>query len=316
MSRALWVVGLLVVVTLLAALPWIGTPVITQFGISVLILAVLAQGWNIIGGYTGYPSFGNSVFFGLGAYGVGIAMVTFGLPFWVGMLLGLALAVAFAFALGVPVLRLKGHYFAIATLGLAQVMTAIVSNVGIAGRNVGLVLPLLKSEALFYEMALALLVVATLTIYWLSRSRFGFGLIAIRENEEAAAVMGVHTTLYKVLAFALSAAFTGLAGGIYAYYITVIDPVGVFDISLNVKMIIMAVFGGPGSVLGPVVGALILSAVSEVLASQVTSIASLFFGVVIVIAVVFMPRGLADLMRNFRRAGWRYFIENVRAHRL
>ena len=316
MSRALWVAGLLVVVTLLAALPWIGTPVITQFGISVLILAVLAQGWNIIGGYTGYPSFGNSVFFGLGAYGVGIAMVTFELPFWVGMLLGLALAVAFAFALGVPVLRLKGHYFAIATLGLAQVMTAIVSNVGIAGRNVGLVLPLLKSEALFYEMALALLVVATLTIYWLSRSRFGFGLIAIRENEEAAAVMGVNTTLYKVLAFALSAAFTGLAGGIYAYYITFIDPLGVFDISLNVKMIIMAVFGGPGSVLGPVVGALILSAVSEVLASQVTSIASLFFGVVIVIAVVFMPRGLADLMRNFKRAGWRYFIENVRAHRL
>jgi branched-chain amino acid transport system permease protein len=316
MSRALWAVGLVLVVALLAALPWIGTPVITQFGISVLILAVLAQGWNIIGGYTGYPSFGNSVFFGLGAYGVGIAMVTFNLPFWVGMLLGLALAVAFAFALGVPVLRLKGHYFAIATLGLAQVMTAIVSNVGIAGRNVGLVLPLLKSEALFYELALALLVLATLTIYWLSRSRFGFGLIAIRENEEAAAVMGVNTTLYKVLAFALSAAFTGLAGGIYAYYITFIDPVGVFDISLNVKMIIMAVFGGPGSVLGPVVGALILSAVSEVLASKVTSIASLFFGVVIVVAVVFMPRGLADLMRNVKRAGWRYFIENVRAHRL
>ncbi|HET6599881.1 MAG TPA: branched-chain amino acid ABC transporter permease, partial [Burkholderiaceae bacterium] len=179
-----------------------------------------------------------------------------------------------------------------------------------------LVLPLLKSEALFYELALALLVAATLTIYWLSRSRFGFGLIAIRENEEAAAVMGVNTTLYKVLAFALSAAFTGLAGGIYAYYITFIDPVGVFDIALNVKMIIMAVFGGPGSVLGPVVGALILSAVSEVLASQVTSIASLFFGVVIVVAVVFMPRGLADLMRNVKRAGWRYFVENVRAHRL
>ena len=316
MSRTLWAVALAVVVAALAALPWIGTPVMTQFGISVLILAVLAQGWNIIGGYTGYPSFGNSVFFGLGAYGVGIAMVQFDLPFGVGMLFGLALAVAFAFALGVPVLRLKGHYFAIATLGLAQVMTAIVSNVGVAGRNVGLVLPLIKSEALFYELALALLVAATLTIWWLSKSRFGFGLIAIRENEEAAAVMGVNTTLYKVLAFALSAAFTGLAGGIYAYYITFIDPVGVFDISLNVKMIIMAVFGGPGSVLGPVIGALILSVVSEVLASKVTSVASLFFGIVIVVAVVFMPRGLADLARNARRTGLRYFIENVRAHRL
>ena len=195
-------------------------------------------------------------------------------------------------------------------------MTAIVSNVGVAGRNVGLVLPLIKSEALFYELALALLVAATLTIWWLSKSRFGFGLIAIRENEEAAAVMGVNTTLYKVLAFALSAAFTGLAGGIYAYYITFIDPVGVFDISLNVKMIIMTVFGGPGSVLGPVIGALILSVVSEVLASKVTSVASLFFGIVIVVAVVFMPRGLADLVRNARRTGLRYFIENVRAHRL
>ena len=316
MSRLRTVALAIVVVALLAALPWIGTPVITQFGINVLILAVLAQGWNIIGGYTGYASFGNSVFFGLGAYGVGIAMAQLGLPFWAGLLLGLAFALVFAFALGVPVLRLKGHYFAIATLGLAQVMTAIVSNIGIAGRNVGLVLPLLKSEALFYELALALLVAVTLVIGWLARSRFGYGLIAIRENEEAAAAMGVNTTLYKVLAFALSAGFTALAGGIYAYYITFIDPAGVFDISLNVKMIIMAVFGGPGSVLGPVVGALILSAVSEVLASRVTNVASLFFGIVIVVAVVLMPRGLADLARRARSSGWRYFVENVRAHRL
>lgn len=316
MNRVVRAIVLAIVVALLAAVPWMGSPVMVQFGISVLILATLAQGWNIIGGYTGYPSFGNSVFFGLGAYGVGIAMVTYSQPFWVGMLLALALGLAFAFALGVPVLRLKGHYFAIATLGLAQVMTAIVSNIGIAGQNIGLVLPLLKSEVLFYELALALLVLATLTVYWISRSRFGFGLIAIREDEEGAKVMGVNTTLYKVLAFALSAAFTSLAGGIYAYYITFIDPAGVFDISLNVKMIIMAVFGGPGSVLGPVVGAFILSAISEILAARVTSVAAMFFGIVVVIAVVFMPRGIADVLRNFKRVGWRYFSENVRLHRL
>jgi branched-chain amino acid transport system permease protein len=128
--------------------------------------------------------------------------------------------------------------------------------------------------------------------------------------------MGVNTTLYKVLAFMLSAAFSGLAGGIYAYYITFIDPVGVFDVALNVKMIIMAVFGGPGSVFGPVVGAFILSLVSDVLATKVTSVASLFFGVVIVIAVVFMPRGIAHLVQHARRAGWHYFIDNVRMHRL
>ena len=316
MKNIAWGIALAAIVALLAALPWIGNTVLVQFGISVLLLATVAQGWNIIGGYTGYPSFGNSVFYGLGAYGVAIAMVQYHLPFWVGMLLGLGLGVVFAGLLGLAVLRLKGHYFAICTLGLALVMTAIVSNLEIAGGNIGLVLPLHRGEVLFYELALGLLVFATLTIFWLSRSRFGLGLIAIRENEEGAAVMGVNTTLYKVLAFMLSAAFTALAGGIHAYYITFIDPVGVFDIGLNVKMIIMAVFGGPGSVLGPVVGAFILSAISEVLATKVTSIASMFFGIVIVIAVVFMPRGIAHLVQHIKRMGWRYFIDNVTTHRL
>jgi len=316
MKSVAWGIGLVVVVAVLAALPWLGNTVLVQFGINVLLLATLAQGWNIIGGYTGYPSFGNSVFYGLGAYGVAIAMVQYHLPFWMGILFGLSLGVVFAGLLGWAVLRLKGHYFAICTLGLALVMTAIVSNLEIAGSNIGLVLPLLRSEVLFYELALGLLVFATLTIFWLSRSRFGLGLIAIRENEEGAAVLGVNTTLYKILAFMLSAAFTALAGGIYAYYITFIDPAGVFDIALNVKMIIMAVFGGPGSVLGPVVGAFILSTISEVLATKVTSIASMFFGIVIVIAVVFMPRGIVHLVQHFRRSGWRYFLDNVSTHRL
>ncbi len=309
--------GLIVLALIvLAAVPWFGSDVLVQFGINALLLAVLAQGWNIIGGYAGYASFGNSVFYGLGAYGVAIAMVQWELPFGVGMLFGVLLAVVFAVLLGLPVLRLRGHYFAIATLALSQVMAAIVSNVGLAGQNIGLVLPPLNNDRLFYELALGLLVITTLTIFWLTRSRFGFGLIAIRENEEGAAVMGVNTTLYKVLAFTLSGVFSALAGGIHAYWITFLDPESAFDISLNVKMIIMAVFGGAGTVLGPIVGAISLSAVSEVLASQVTSIAGLFFGLVIVAAVVLMPRGLADMLRRFRRTGWRYFAENIRAHRL
>jgi branched-chain amino acid transport system permease protein len=316
MKSTAWGIVLAVIVALLAALPWIGNTVLVQFGINVLLLATLAQGWNIIGGYTGYPSFGNSVFYGLGAYGVAIAMVQYHLPFWVGMLLGLGLGVVFAGLLGLAVLRLKGHYFAICTLGLALVMTAIVSNLEIAGGNIGLVLPLLRSEVLFYELALGLLVLATLTIFWLSRSRFGLGLIAIRENEEGAAVMGVNTTLYKVLAFALSGVFSALAGGIHAYWVTFIDPESAFDISLNVKMIIMAVFGGPGTVLGPIVGAFSLSAISEFLSSEVTNIAGLFFGLVVVAAVVLMPRGLADVVRRFRKTGWRYFAENIKANRL
>ncbi|CUJ03308.1 leucine/isoleucine/valine transporter permease subunit [Achromobacter xylosoxidans] len=306
----------LLAVAVLAGVPWYGSDVLVQFGINTLLLAVLAQGWNIIGGYAGYASFGNSVFYGLGSYGVAIAMVQWELPFPVGLALGAALAVAFAVLLGMPVLRLRGHYFAIATLALAQVMTAIVSNVELAGQNIGLVLPPLNNDPLFYELALGLLVLATLSVAWLTRSRFGFGLIAIRENEEGAAVMGVNTRLYKVAAFALSGLFSALAGGIHAYWITFLDPESAFDISLNVKMIIMAVFGGAGTVLGPVVGAFSLSAVSELLSSEVTSAAGLFFGVVIVAAVVLMPRGLADLLRRFRKSGWRYFVENIRAHRL
>jgi branched-chain amino acid transport system permease protein len=314
--KALWLVLILLALVVLAALPWYGSDVLIQFGISTLLLAVLAQGWNIIGGYTGYASFGNSVFYGLGAYGVAIAMVQWHLSFGFGMVFGVVLAVVFAFLLGIPVLRLRGHYFAIATLALAQVMAAIVSNIPLAGQNIGLVLPPLNNDRLFYELSLALLVLATLSVFWLTRSKFGFGLIAIRENEEGAAVMGVNTTLYKVLAFALSGIFTALAGGIHAYWITFLDPESAFDISLNVKMIIMAVFGGPGTVLGPVVGAFVLSAISEVLSSEVTSIAGLFFGVVVVAAVVLMPRGLADVVRRFRASGWHYFAENIKAHRL
>ena len=312
-----WKIVLLVLMlSALAALPWYGSDVMIQFGINALLLAVLAQGWNIIGGYTGYPSFGNSVFYGLGAYGTAIAMVQWHLPFGVGMAFGALLAVAFAVLLGIPVLRLRGHYFAIATLALSQVMIAIVSNIPLAGQNIGLVLPPLNNDRLFYGLSLALLVITTATIFWLTRSRFGFGLIAIREDEEGAAVMGVNTTLYKVLAFALSGFFSALAGGIHAYWLTFLDPESAFDISLNVKMIIMAVFGGAGTVFGPVVGALSLAGVSELLASEVTSIAGLFFGVVIVAAVVLMPRGLADMLRRFRKAGWHYFVENIRENRI
>ena len=243
-------------------------------------------------------------------------MAQFQLPFVFGLSLGVLLAVSFAFVIGLPVLRLRGHYFAIATLGLAEVMTAIVSNLEIAGRNVGLILPLLKGDTVFYELSLGLLALTTLVVAWLSRSRFGFGLIAIRENEAAAAVMGVNTTLYKVLALALCSVFASLAGGIHAYWITYLDPSSAFDITLNIKMIIMAVFGGPGTIFGPVLGAFALSAISEILASKITHLASVFFGVVIVGAIVFMPRGFADLVQRFRQLGWRYFQENIRVHRV
>ena len=304
------------VLACLVSVPWLGSASLVQFGINALLLATLAQGWNILGGYTGYASFGNSAFYGLGTYGCAIAMAQFGLPFWVGLLCAAALGTVASFLFGLPILRLRGPYFAIATLGLSAVMSAIAANLGIAGRNIGLILPLFRGDTLFYELALGLLVIATLTIAWMAQSRFGAGLIAIRENEDAAAVMGINTTLYKVLALALAAFFSALAGGIHAYWITFIDPSSAFDATLNVKMVIMAQFGGPGTVLGPVIGAFLLSGISELLATHISSVASLFYGLVIVLAVVFMPKGLTDLAGGLRRQGWQYFVESIRRYRL
>jgi branched-chain amino acid transport system permease protein len=304
------------VVVLLAAIPWIGDAVIIQFGINALLVATLAQAWNIIGGFTGYASFGNSVFYGLGTYGTAIAMAQFGLPFWIGLVLGAVLAILCALLLGLPILRLRGPYFAIATLGLSAAMGALVANLDIAGANVGLILPLTRADTMFYELSLALLAACTLSVAWIAKSRFGMGLIAIREDEDAAGAMGVNATLYKVLALIVSALFTAIAGGIHAYWITFIDPASAFDPTLNLRMVIMAMFGGPGTVLGPVIGSFILSVIYEYLASSISTAAALIFGVVIVLAVVFMPKGLIDLGGGLRKFGLGYLLQNIRRNSL
>jgi branched-chain amino acid transport system permease protein len=140
--------------------------------------------------------------------------------------------------------------------------------------------------------------------------------VAIREDEDAAQVMGINTTMYKVAALTVAAFFSAIAGGIHAYWITFIDPASAFDPSLNVRMVIMTLFGGPGTVLGPVIGALVLSGVSEVLASKASTVASLFYGFVIVLAVLLMPKGLLDLIQGFRHSRWRYFTDNLRRYRI
>jgi branched-chain amino acid transport system permease protein len=310
-----WAVGA-AVLALVASVPWFGNELLIQFGINALIVASLAQSWNILGGFSGYASFGNSVFYGIGTYGTAIAMTQWGLPFWAGLIVGAAGGLVFALLLGWPILRLRGPYFAIVTLGLSATMAAVISNLDIAGRNNGLVLPLTRNDALFYESALALLVAATATVAWIANSRFGMGLIAIREDEDAAATIGVNTTRLKLLALALSASIAGVAGGIHAYWITFIDPASAFDITLDVRMVIMTMFGGPGTILGPVIGAFVLSAIYEVLADTISTAAILFFGLVILVAVLFLPRGLMDLGGGFRRLGWRYFTANIRENRL
>jgi branched-chain amino acid transport system permease protein len=224
-------------------------------------------------------------------------------------------AMLFGAIVGLPILRLKGHYFAIATLGVAETMREVVYNLEFTGKGTGLVMPIVRNPLIFFYSMLGILAAVTLVNWGLSASRFGYGLVAIREDEDAASVMGINTPLYKTIAFAMSGFFTGLAGGVYAYWITFIDPEAVFKVIITVQLLIMAVFGGTGTVLGPLLGALVLSAVSEVLATQLVTLAELFNGFIIILVVLFMPKGLMDLIRQ-RGFSLRYFAKNLREYRI
>jgi branched-chain amino acid transport system permease protein len=307
-------VGLAVVV-LVGAAPAVLSPFLVQFLINLFMLAVLAESWNIIGGFTGYASFGNVAFFGVGAYTTGVLLTRTALPFGLALTAGGALAMLFAAVIGMPILRLKGHYFAIATLGVAETMREVVYNLEVTGAGTGLVMPISRSPLPFFYVMLGLLVAAILVNWWLSASRFGYGLVAIREDEDAAAAMGIDTARYKTVAFALSGAFAGLTGGVFAYWITFIDPDAVFRVITTIQMIIMAVFGGMGTVLGPLLGAVVLASVSELLSTQLVALAELFNGFIIILVVLFMPRGLVDVLAT-RPFSLRRFADNVRAYRI
>jgi branched-chain amino acid transport system permease protein len=303
------------VVAALALAPAGLSPFLVQFLINLFMLAALAESWNIIGGFTGYASFGNVAFFGIGAYTTGVLLTVAAWPFALALPAGGLLAMAFAGLIGMPILRLKGHYFAIATLGVAETMREIVYNLKITGGGTGLTMPITKSPLPFFYLMLAILVAATLVNWWLSASRFGYGLIAIREDEDAAMAMGINTALYKTAAFALSGAFAGLVGGVFAYWITFIDPDGVFRVIVTIQMIIMAVFGGMGTVVGPLLGAFVLASVSELLSTQLVSLAELFNGFIVILVVLFMPKGLAEVIRK-REFSLKKLARNLREYRV
>jgi branched-chain amino acid transport system permease protein len=298
-----------------AAAPGLLSPFMVQFVINLFMLAILAESWNIIGGFTGYASFGNVAFFGLGAYTTGILMTKAALPLPVALAAAAIVPMLFAAAIGLPILRLKGHYFAIATLGVAETMREVVYNVEVTGAGTGLVMPIARTPALFFYLMLAILVAVTLVNVWLVRSRFGYGLIAIREDEDAAAAMGIDTTRYKTIAFAISGAFAGITGGVFAYWITFIDPDAVFRVIITIQMIIMAVFGGAGTVAGPLLGALVLASVSELLSTQLVALAELFNGLIVILVVLFMPKGLLEVLKA-GRGSFRAMARNLREYRV
>ncbi|MBO8140879.1 MAG: branched-chain amino acid ABC transporter permease [Firmicutes bacterium] len=273
-----------------------------------LMYGALASAINIMVGLAGYPALGNIVFFGTGAYTVAVLMVKADTPFFLALAVAGVVAAVYAALLGAAVLRLRGAYFSIATIGINHATSELVTNLdGLTGGGRGTIVPFfpgsIEAERMFfYFLMLALMLLATGTVYLISRNRLGYGLRAIKADEQAASVMGVNTTRYKVLAWTISAGLTGLVGGAYAYWLAFLEPPYVFDIVMSVKVYIMAILGGAGTVIGPVVGAFFLELLSELIWGRFLEAHMLVLGIVVVLVVLFVPRGFVDLAGRLARA--------------
>jgi branched-chain amino acid transport system permease protein len=292
---------------------------------TVLMFVSLAAAWNLIGGFTGYTCFGQVGFFGLGGYTAAALMAHGRLSFWLAMPLSALLAGGFAAAVGAPLLRLKGHYFAVATLGVAEGLREVVINVpSLTGGGAGITIPSVSSAAPthwfgndgFYLLFLGLAGAVVAVSIAVSRSRAGYALRAIHQDEDAAAAMGVNTTITKTVAFAGSAALTGAVGAAYAFQQVTIFPERLFDVDITVLMVVMVVLGGSGTVLGPVLGAVAVAYLSEWLRQHYTTVHTLMLGTMIIIAVVLMPQGFTSYARDAVRTRRFSLLDNVRRYRL
>ena len=290
-----------------------------------LALALMAQGWNLIGGFTGYAAFGNVGFFGVGAYTTGLLMLSkWHLPFFPALLCGALLAGLIAALLGLPILRLKGHYFAIATLGVAEAFRQIADTWdSVTQGSTGIDLPVRTDGEFFYYSALAFVVLGILATIALKRSKIGYAWIAIRGDEEAARMLGINTTAMKVLAFAFSATFAAVAGGLTAYQDIHVTPGDFFQLEYTLQMIIATIIGGSGSIFGPVLGAGVYQLLSTYVWTKFIELHPTVLGLIIIFFIIFAPRGLMSLVseglkvaRGQKRFRWQGLLANVRAHRV
>lgn len=310
----------LLILGLVATVPFVGNASDLHTWTLIVMFAVLAQSWNFIGGFAGYSAFGNVVFFGIGAYATGLVLLA-NQPFWLGLIAGALVAGFFALLLGLSVLRLRGHYFAVATLGIAEAMREFVTVRDVGGGGGGLIslpLPSLDSYIRFFYAFLGLSLLCLLITVFLTRSRFGYALVAIRESEQAAEGLGIPTYWYKVGAFVLSAMPVAVAGGLYGYWATGFDPDTVFNVGISVEMVLLTFLGGAGTILGPLLGAIAFEYISFQFQASGFTFHNTLLGLSIVIVTVFLPQGILRIIQEFgrqpaageRRAG--RFAEGVR----
>ncbi|MFQ5789665.1 MAG: branched-chain amino acid ABC transporter permease [Acidobacteriota bacterium] len=266
-----------------------------------LLYVCLASAWNLLGGFTGQISFGHAALFGLGAYTTAILWLRGFAPLSTMPLAGL-IAAAFAILWGWPCLRLRGPYFAIATIGVGEATRILMNNLEATGGSSGLALPTPGTYSMLphYYLALVLASMAVGLSVWVSRSRFGLGLLAIREDIEAAESLGVPTARYQLYALALSSFLVGLGGSFYAQFIFYIVPEKVFGFDFSISMILMTIIGGLGTVAGPVIGATLFLLLEQFVLVRFSSLHLGSFGVLLIGLVLFEPRGLAGLFERFQ----------------
>lgn len=303
-----------VVLAIVIAYPLLfSTPFQQRLGALVLLYAIAASAWNIIGGYAGQVSVGHAVFFGCGAYASMAAYTHFAWSPLVGIPLGIVVAVAIAAIIGGPTLRLSGHYFSMATIAIAELARLIVTNTEWLGASPGLSGPAVPRNVFdlsfvsalpYYYLFLVLLAITLLITWWMANSRMGFYLRAIRDSERAARSLGAPAARTKLYAFMLSAGLTSVAGALYAMMFGFIDPDSGLGILISVKVLIMAALGGAGLLFGPLVGAAILVPLEELsnswLGGQGAGLTFVVYGAIIVLISRFQPGGLLALANRLR----------------
>jgi len=296
---------LALVVAAMCLLPMMTSPYYIRVATGVAMWAGIALSWNVICGYAGYISFGHVAFFGIGAYTTAILMQPdVDWNFWATLPVAGVIAGAVAALVGWPALRLKGAYFAIATWALAEAVREFTTVVDFTGGSGGLKTPIrLDDNFFFYTMLGAAAIAYALCYLLLERSRFGFRVKAVRDNEVAARAQGINTTLVKISAFVLSAVIPAVLGGINAYWITFINPASVLNTIITDQLVVMVLVGGLGHAWGPALGATVLYLFDEQLRVSYgeTTVYIVFVGVLVMAFVLFLPDGLVSLGRRVRR---------------
>jgi branched-chain amino acid transport system permease protein len=311
MRRFFW--PLVALVVMIAYPLVLSTPFEQRLGALVLLYAIAASAWNIVGGYAGQVSVGHAVFFGCGAYAAMGAYSHFALSPLVGIPVGILVSVGIAAVIGVPTLRLSGHYFSMATIAVAELLRLIVSNTDYLGAGVGLSGPTVPRNVFdlsfisalpYYYLFLAVLLITLGITWWMADSRMGFYLRAIRDSERAARSLGARASRVKLYAFMLSAGLTSVAGTLYATMFGFVDPDSGLGILISVKMLIMAALGGAGLLFGPLVGAAILVPLEEIsnnlLGGKGAGLTFVVYGAIIVLIARFQPGGILMLVNRLR----------------